>query len=74
MDRWLGAVERDHRNLPLSRKIVEDRPADIVDRCENIPGIETPGGICEIPLLQTRLARREPSPGRGSRPTSAPAG
>ena len=65
MDRWLGAVERDHRNLPLSRKIVEDRPADIVDRCENIPGIETPGGICEIPLLQTRLGTPRTVAGAG---------
>jgi hypothetical protein len=56
IDRWLAAVEADRRDIPLARKIVEDRPADIVDRCEHIPGIETPSGICDIPVAQTRLA------------------
>ncbi len=33
MDRWLEAVERDRRNIPLARKIILDKPADIVDQC-----------------------------------------
>ena len=28
MDRWLTAVEADHRRVPLADKIVADRPAD----------------------------------------------
>jgi hypothetical protein len=33
MDRWLAAVERDHSSVSRARKIVDDRPADIEDRC-----------------------------------------
>jgi hypothetical protein len=54
MDRWLAAVERDRRALPLKRKIVQDRPAGIRDRCEILPGVDTPA-LCEIPLVQTRF-------------------
>ena len=61
MDRWLSAVEADQRAVPLSTKIVEDRPEDITDRCENVPGVNMltlPGGdvVCEQPTLQTRLS------------------
>ena len=61
MDRWLTAVEADQRAVPLSTKIVEDRPEDITDRCENVPGVNMltlPGGdvVCEQPTLQTRLS------------------
>jgi hypothetical protein len=61
MDRWLAAVESDERDVPLSRKIVEDKPSDITDRCENVPGVDMltlPGGevVCEQPTLQTRLS------------------
>ncbi len=54
MDRWLASVERDRRRIPLARKIVEDRPADIQNRCEVIPGVDTPA-LCDIPLAQTRF-------------------
>src|SRR5215211_1289183 len=33
MDRWLTAVERDHSNASRARKIADDRPADVQDRC-----------------------------------------
>ncbi|MFZ5846141.1 MAG: DUF6351 family protein [Actinomycetota bacterium] len=61
MDRWLTAVEADRRRIPLSRKVVEDRPEDVTDRCQNVPGVEMtvlPGGdvVCENPTLQTRLS------------------
>ncbi len=61
MDRWLAAVEADTRRVPLAQKIVEDRPADVTDRCENVPGLNMkllPGGdaVCEQPLLQTNLS------------------
>lgn len=61
MDRWLAAVEADQREVPLSAKIVEDKPGDITDRCENVPGVDMktlPGGevVCEQPTLQTRLS------------------
>jgi hypothetical protein len=33
VDRWLTAVQRDHSNVSRARKIADDRPADIHDRC-----------------------------------------
>jgi hypothetical protein len=34
MDAWLTAIEADHRDVPIEQKVVEDRPADVTDRCE----------------------------------------
>ncbi|GAA5141125.1 DUF6351 family protein [Nocardioides marinquilinus] len=65
MDRWLAAVERDRSSRPLARKVVLDRPADVRDRCSNVPGVlEVPDGDdagpdadCVLPdTLQTRLS------------------
>lgn len=59
MDRWLARVERDRRAIPLAEKVAQDRPADVVDRCSNIPGLEQvpgpDGPLCELPELQTQL-------------------
>jgi hypothetical protein len=33
MDRWLAAVERDHSGASRARKVVDDKPADLQDRC-----------------------------------------
>ncbi len=33
MDGWLASIERDHSNAPISQKIVQDKPADLQDRC-----------------------------------------
>jgi hypothetical protein len=33
MDRWLASVEADHSKTPRSQKIVQDKPADLQDRC-----------------------------------------
>ncbi|MFP5253778.1 MAG: DUF6351 family protein [Actinomycetes bacterium] len=61
MDRWLTQVEADDRAVPLAQKVVEGRPADVTDRCENVPGVNMlllPGGdvVCEQDTLQTRLS------------------
>ena len=32
-DRWLASVERDHSSRSRARKIVDDKPADLQDRC-----------------------------------------
>jgi hypothetical protein len=34
MDRWLAAVEADTSRRPRAQKIVADKPADLVDRCD----------------------------------------
>lgn len=58
MDSWLAAVEADTSAKPLVDKIVDDRPADLQDRCSNVPGVEQVdlpgvGKVCELPELQT---------------------
>ncbi|WP_320671137.1 DUF6351 family protein [Patulibacter defluvii] len=60
IDRWLATVERDHRGLPLARKIVDARPGDVQDRCSQIPGLDLValpgvGKVCENRVLQTAL-------------------
>lgn len=62
MDRWLRAVERDRRTVPLAAKIVQDKPDDLTDRCSNVPGVlEVPGENDEVDCvlpepLQLRLS------------------
>ena len=58
MDRWLSAVERDRRDLPLAERIVANRPDDLQDRCSQLPGVDQVtlpgvGRVCELPDVQT---------------------
>jgi hypothetical protein len=60
MDRWLSAVQTDHRDLPLATKVARDRPEDLRDRCSSIPGVEKVsvpgvGPVCELKEAQTRF-------------------
>jgi len=34
MDKWLGAIEADQRDVPRQQKIVEDKPSNAVDKCD----------------------------------------
>jgi hypothetical protein len=59
MDRWLAAVEADSSDKPLSQKILDNRPADLQDRCSQVDGVEQVtvpgiGTVCEHEQLQTR--------------------
>ena len=63
MDRWLTAVESDRSSKPLAEKVAANRPADVTDRCSNVPGVlEIPGADgdereCVLPdSLQLRLS------------------
>jgi hypothetical protein len=61
MDRWLSAVEADHRSASLQAKLSEDRPADVHDRCSDISGLEQVsvpgvGPVCDLPPLQTKFS------------------
>jgi hypothetical protein len=47
MDRWLAAVEADARDVPVAQKLVEDRPADVADRCTNGSGQDVPAAQCD---------------------------
>jgi uncharacterized tannase-like protein DUF6351 len=60
MDRWLSAVDADHRAVPLADKVAQDRPAAIHDRCSQIDGVEQVsvpgvGPVCQLKELQTRF-------------------
>ncbi len=46
MDRWLSSIEQDNRDIPLSSKIVEDKPADLDDECWNGGGKKVSDGLC----------------------------
>ena len=39
---WLARVERDGRNVGLARKILENRPASVTDRCTDGAGHDIP--------------------------------
>jgi hypothetical protein len=36
MDRWLTAIASDNSDLPMSLKVVNDKPADVVDACWSV--------------------------------------
>ncbi len=47
MDRWLSAVERDHRDQSQARKIIDDKPGDVHDQCSDGAGQVVPGQVCQ---------------------------
>ena len=59
MDGWLAAVEKDKRKVPLAQKIVEDKPADLVDRCTNGAGVEQPAVECDATVQSYSSPRIE---------------
>ncbi len=73
MDRWLAVVEADHRKIPLSPKIIENRPADIRNQCEAALGLPLPSTVCDLPLAQTRFGTPRTVAGDSIASTSAPA-
>jgi uncharacterized tannase-like protein DUF6351 len=56
MDRWLSAVEADHRSVPVSKKVVENKPADVHDQCTDGAGQVIPNQqVCQLinPIFTT---------------------
>src|SRR4051794_12940240 len=47
IDGWLANVEKDPRDLALAKKIIEDKPKDLTDRCTDGNGHEIPAGECD---------------------------
>jgi hypothetical protein len=47
MDGWLSAVEHDRRGVPLARKILDDKPTTLTDRCTDGAGHEQPASTCD---------------------------
>jgi hypothetical protein len=46
MDRWLAAIEADKRDVPLARKVADDKPDDLTDRCYDGAGNELSDALC----------------------------
>ena len=59
MDGWLAAVEADSRSVPLAQKILEDRPADVTDRCTDGAGTDMPATYCDSVVQSYTTARIE---------------
>ena len=59
MDEWLAAVESDSRNVPVAQKILEDRPADVTDRCRDGAGTDMPATYCDSVVQSYTTARIE---------------
>ncbi|MEX2459465.1 MAG: DUF6351 family protein [Actinomycetota bacterium] len=57
MDRWLAAVEKDRRPIPLARKIILNRPADVHDQCTDGQGHVLMGETCPL-LVQSYTTPR----------------
>jgi hypothetical protein len=72
VDRWLARVEKDKRHISRERKVAQDRPADIQDRCSQIPGVDQVdlpgvGQVCKQQDVQTRFATPAMVAGEGVR-------
>ena len=59
MDGWLAAVEKDTRDVPVARKILEDKPKGLTDRCtDGLPGgMEQSSATCDATVQAYSSAR-----------------
>jgi hypothetical protein len=53
MDAWLSNVEKDRSDKALARKVVDDKPADVTDRCV----VDALAQVCSVEQLQTLQTR-----------------
>jgi hypothetical protein len=47
LDKWLARVDADRRSLPLAKKIIQDKPGDVADRCTDGYGTDLPSEVCD---------------------------
>ncbi len=47
MDAWVGRIEGDGRAVPLARKVLENKPADLEPRCTNGAGEDVDASVCD---------------------------
>jgi hypothetical protein len=59
MDGWLAAVEKDRRDVPLGRKIIDDKPASLTERCTNGAGTDIPAAECDAAVQSYSTPRIE---------------
>ena len=63
VDGWLAKVNADHRSIPLSQKIIHDKPDTVADRCTNGSGTDVPAETCTETVVAygtPRFAADEP--------------
>jgi hypothetical protein len=51
-DGWLAKVYADHRDVPLSQKLIQDKPDSVADRCTDGNGNDVPFYTCEETVQQ----------------------
>jgi hypothetical protein len=47
VDSWLAVIEKDTRDIPLAKKVLQDKPAAIQDRCTDGNGNDQPAAVCD---------------------------
>jgi hypothetical protein len=47
VDSWLAVIEKDGRDIPLAKKVLEDKPESIKDRCTDGNGNDQPAEVCD---------------------------
>ena len=58
MNRWLTAIKADKRDLPLAQKVIRDKPADAVDRCDaGTTELSRDNGVCRTLFPYAASAR-----------------
>ncbi|MGH9094356.1 MAG: DUF6351 family protein [Acidimicrobiales bacterium] len=63
MDGWLARVDADHRSIPRSQKIIQDKPGTLADRCTDGNGTNLPSTVCDATVQAygtPRFAADEP--------------
>jgi hypothetical protein len=59
VDKWLAVIEKDTRSVPLAKKVIEDKPADITDRCTDGNGNDAPASTCDATVQAYSTPRIE---------------
>ena len=47
IDSWLAVIEKDTRDIPLAKKVLEDKPEAVKDRCTDGAGNDQPAAVCD---------------------------
>jgi hypothetical protein len=59
MDSWLAAIEKDKRDLPLARKVIQDKPTALTDRCTDGAGVDADPATCDATVQAYSTPRIE---------------
>jgi hypothetical protein len=57
VDRWLTAIEKDKRSIPLERKVAQDKPSDLKDGCFTLGEPQDDPAICALAESENVLPR-----------------